>query len=141
MKKITFLLFLCVIAGCSNNVSINSCFRNTIQPIILDLNTPQLNGLLTPNGTAEVSGGINGILLFNKGTGGSFTPYIALDRQCPNKDCTTPMVSNPPVLECPCDKSKYSMLNGSLISGSNSCEGGARVYTVTQSGSTLQISN
>lgn len=141
MKKLSLLLLLTILSNCSSTPSINSCFRNTIAPITVFLNNPQLNGLLTPNGTASISGGINGIVLFNKGTGGSFSPYIAIDRQCPNKDCTTPMTINSPVLECSCDGSKYSMLNGSLIKGTNNCEGGARIYTVTQNGSSLQISN
>jgi nitrite reductase/ring-hydroxylating ferredoxin subunit len=141
MTRFLFIFVLLLTIGCSNNVSINSCFNNSISTISLDLNNPQLNSLLTPNGTAEINGGLNGIVLYNKGTGGSFTPYIALDRQCPNQDCSTPMIVNFPVLECPCDDSKYSMLDGSLTSGENSCDGGARIYTVTQNGTSLQISN
>ncbi|CAM1363670.1 conserved exported hypothetical protein [Tenacibaculum litopenaei] len=141
MKNIFYVFILFLLTACSSSPAVNSCFRNSIQPIQVDLNTPQLNGLLTPNGTAQVAGGLNGIVLFNKGTGGSFSPYIALDRQCPNKDCNTPMTISPPVLECSCDKSKYSMLNGSLISGTSNCDGGARVYNVVQNGSSLQITN
>ncbi|CAM1371994.1 Rieske (2Fe-2S) protein [Tenacibaculum xiamenense] len=141
MKKILLTLFIGAFVSCGDSVVENNCFNNSIQPLSFDLNNPQLNGLLTPNGSAIVNGGINGIVLFNKGTGGSFSQYIAIDRQSPNRDCGTPMIVNPPILECPCDGTKYSMLDGSIISGENSCAGGARVYTVTQSGSTLQISN
>ncbi|MFV0248916.1 MAG: hypothetical protein ACK5H1_08145 [Tenacibaculum sp.] len=141
MIKFFFILSLIYLVSCKNEVTVNSCFQNSIQPITVSLNSPQLNGLLTPNGTAEINGGISGIVLFNRGSQGSFSSYVALDRKCPNSDCAEPMILNPPILECPCDKNRYNMLNGSLISGQNNCEGGARLYTVTQSGSTLQISN
>ena len=141
MKKSIFAIFVGILMNCGDSFVENSCFNNAIHPLTFDLNNPQLNALLTPNGAVEVNGGMNGIVIFNKGTGGSFSPYIALDRKCPNKDCSQAMTSNVPILECPCDGSKYSMLNGSLISGENSCNGGARVYSVRQSGSTLQISN
>ncbi len=141
MKGLFLLLItICLTISCGSNTTINSCFNNTIQPITLDLNTPQLNGLQTPNGTAEITGGLNGIILFNKGTSGSFK-YIAFDRQCPNKDCTTPMTISSPTMECPCDNTRYSLLNGSLISGNSNCEGGARMYTVIQNGSSIQISD
>ncbi|CAL2084116.1 hypothetical protein [Tenacibaculum sp. 190524A02b] len=141
MKKLLGIMLLALLTNCSSDTPINSCFNHSIAPISLDLNTPQLNGLLTPNGTAEISGSSRNIVLFNKGTGGSFTPYVAIDRECPSKDCSTPMIINPPVLECSCDNSKYSMLNGSIIKGTNNCEGGAKLYNVSQNGSSLQISN
>ncbi|WP_440880350.1 hypothetical protein [Tenacibaculum sp. C7A-26P2] len=141
MKKLHFILIIAFLVSCGDNIIENNCFSNSIQPLSFDLNNPQLNGLLTPNGSVTVNGGMNGIVLFNKGTGGTFSPYIAIDRKSPNRNCNEPMIVNPPVLKCSCDASTYSMLDGSLISGKNDCNGGARVYTVTQSGSTLQISN
>lgn len=140
MKKIFFLLVSIILFNCSDNTPVSSCFQNTIAPITLDLGNPQLNGLISPNGTATVNGGIKGIVLFNKGTGGSFTPYVALDRECPNRDCGAPMIVNAPILECSCDGSKYSLLNGSLIEGTNEC-GGARRYNVVQNGNSIQITN
>ena len=106
-----------------------------------DVNNPQLNGVLTPNGTAEINGGLNGIVLFNKGTGSSFGQFIALDRQSPNRDCNLPMRIEVPFLVCPCEESKYSMLDGRLVSGENDCDGGARVYSVFLNGSSIQITN
>lgn len=141
MKKLFFILVIAFLVSCGDNIVENNCFRNSIQPLSFDLNNPQLNGLLTPNGSVEVNGGMNGIVLFNKGTGGSFSPYVAIDRKSPNRNCSKPMIVNPPILKCSCNGSTYSMLDGSLISGENDCNGGARVYTVTQSGSALQISN
>ncbi len=141
MKKLVFIATLLFSLGCSNNNVINSCFNNTIQPIFLDVNNPQLNGVLTPNGTAEINGGLNGIVLFNKGTGSSFGQFIALDRQSPNRDCNLPMRIEVPFLVCPCEESKYSMLDGRLVSGENDCDGGARVYSVFLNGSSIQITN
>ncbi|WP_086031241.1 Rieske (2Fe-2S) protein [Tenacibaculum holothuriorum] len=141
MKKVFYFLLCVSVLSCGSDITTNSCFQNTIAPITLDLSNPQLNGLITPNGTATIAGGLKGIVLFNKGTGGSFTPYVALDRECPNRDCAAPMIVNAPILECSCDGSKYSLLNGSLVSGESDCSGGARRYTVIQNGNSIQITN
>ncbi|CAA0164479.1 Probable lipoprotein precursor [Tenacibaculum maritimum] len=141
MKKAFLTVILASLISCGSDTIINNCFQNTIATISLDLlNTPQLNGILTPSGTAVISGGINSIVLFNKGTtGGSFSNIVALDRQCPKRDCNAPMTVNAPFLECSCDNSRYSMLNGCPTKGDCNC--GARTYTVNQNGTSIQITN
>ena len=122
--------------SCEDNTRINSCFRNSIAQVSLDLNNPQLNGLLTPTGFAEVNGGLQGIILYNGATLG----YKAFDRKCPKFDCNTPMSFDGSRLKCSCDNSEYSILTGEpLPQGTDACF--AREYTVTQNGSSLRISN
>ena len=136
LKKTTSLLLLFIVFSCEDNTRINSCFQNTIAPISLDLNNPQLNGLLTPNGAAEVEGGLQGLILYNGATLG----YKAFDRKCPNFDCSTPMSFDGFRLKCPCDNSEYSILTGEpLPQGTDACF--AREYTISQNGSSLQITN
>jgi nitrite reductase/ring-hydroxylating ferredoxin subunit len=136
MRKIIFLFVLTVFFSCEDNTRVNECFQNSISPINLDLNNPQLNGVLTPTGYSEVNGGLAGIILYNGATLG----FKAFDRKCPNNDCSSPMSFDGQRLQCPCDDSEYSILTGQpLTEGSNSCF--AREYNVTQNGTSLRISN
>lgn len=135
IKKIFFLLLL-VLISCEDNTRLNTCFQNFIGPVSLDLNNPQLNGVLTPTGFVEVSGGLQGIILYNGATLG----YKAFDRKCPNFDCNTPMSFDGLFLACSCDYSKYSILTGEPSSG-NETNCFAREYTVSQNGTSLRISN
>ena len=124
------------IISCEENVRLNTCFQNFISPVSLDLNNPQLNGVLTPTGFTEVSGGLQGIILYNGATLG----YKAFDRKCPNFDCETPMSFDGLHLKCSCDDSKYSILTGEP-SAQNKSDCFAREYTVSQNGTSLRISN
>lgn len=136
IKTIAFLLFILVLCSCEDNTRINSCFQNSIATVLLDLNNPQLNGVLTPTGFAEVTGGLQGIILYNGATLG----YKAFDRKCPKFDCNTPMSFDGQRLKCICDDSEYNILNGEpLPQGTDACF--AREYTVTKNGSSLRISN
>lgn len=136
LKTIAFLLFILVLFSCEDNTRINSCFQNSIATVLLDLNNPQLNGVLTPTGFAEITGGLQGIILYNGATLG----YKAFDRKCPKFDCNTPMSFDGQRLKCICDESEYNILNGEpLPQGTDACF--AREYTVTQNGSSLRISN
>jgi len=135
-KNVTLILLVFTLFSCEDNTRINSCFRNSIAQVSLDLNNPQLNGLLTPTGFAEVNGGLQGIILYNGATLG----YKAFDRKCPKFDCNTPMSFDGSRLKCSCDNSEYSILTGEpLPQGTDACF--AREYTVTQNGSSLRISN
>ena len=136
LKKITVLFLVFSMFSCEDNTRINSCFQNTIAPVSLDLNNPQLNGLLTPNGFAEVPGGLQGLILYNGATLG----FKAFDRKCPNFDCNTPMSFDGFRLKCSCDNSEYSILTGEpLPQGTEACF--AREYSITQNGSSLRITN
>lgn len=136
LKKTVILLFLFSIFSCEDNTRINDCFQNFLNPVSLDMNNPQLNGVLTPTGYAEINGGLAGIILYNGATLG----YKAFDRKCPNFDCNSPMTFDGLRLQCVCDDSEYSILTGEPLSPqTNSCF--AREYTVSQNGTSLRISN
>ncbi|AUC86209.1 phosphoribosylaminoimidazole carboxylase [Polaribacter sp. ALD11] len=135
-KTIGFLFFTLIFYSCEDNTRISSCFRNSIATVPLDLNNPQLNGVLTPTGSAKITGGMQGIILYNGATLG----YKAFDRKCPKFDCNTPMSFDGQRLKCVCDDSEYSILTGEpLPQGTDACF--AREYTVTRNGSSLRISN
>lgn len=90
----------------------------------------------TPGGFAELSGGQKGLLIFNK----NGRDFVAFDKFCPNSDCATPMVFKNRLLQCPCDKSKYSVdFGGAPQTAGFQCP--AIEYKVTKNGSTLRISN
>jgi len=136
IKYTIAILLVFTLFSCEDNTRINSCFQNSIAPVTLDTNSPQLNGLLTPTGFAEVNGGLQGIILYNGATLG----YKAFDRKCPKFDCNTPMSFDGQRLKCSCNNSEYSILTGEpLPQGIDACF--AREYTVTQNGSSLRISN
>jgi len=135
-KKLPILLFTLVLFSCGDNTQINSCFKNSITPVNLDINTPQLNGILIPTGYAEVNGGLQGIILYNGATLG----YKAFDKKCPKFDCNTPMSFDGLRLKCSCDGSEYSILTGEpLPQGTDACF--AREYSVSQNGTLIRISN
>ena len=135
-KNILVYLLILLLFSCENYSILNPCFENSIAPVSLDLNNPQLNGVLTPTGYVEINAGLQGLILFNGATFG----YKAFDRKCPNFDCNTPMSFDGLYLICSCDNNKYSILTGEPSAENNSnCS--AREYTVTVNGTSLRISN
>ena len=140
MRVFLFSFILLSFFSCGDTEQTGNCIQNSITPINKDLGLPEFNALLVPGGHVEIVGGVNGIVLYNRGTsGGQFSSYVAIDRDCPNNDCSSAMKIDIPFLECLCDGSTYSILNGARQSGEGDCN--ARVYTVNQSGSNIQISN
>ena len=96
-----------------------SCEKNDVQDLLpnitvnttVNLNLPQYINLQTPSGWATTTGGVNGILVLNTGSGS--TPYKAFDLACPNYHCSTAMTFDGSLkLKCSCDNSTYSVLNG-----------------------------
>ena len=136
MKKYLFLFVLIIIVSCTDNTRLNSCFQNSISSFTIDLNNPELIGLLTPTGYSEINGGMQGIILYNGATLG----FKAFDRKCPNFDCSVPMSFDGLRLKCSCDESEYSILTGQPLSeGKGNCF--AREYTISENGSSLRISD
>lgn len=122
--------------SCTDNTRLNSCFQNSISSFTIDLNNPELIGLLTPTGYSEINGGMQGIILYNGATLG----FKAFDRKCPNFDCSVPMSFDGLRLKCSCDESEYSILTGQPLSeGKGNCF--AREYTISENGSSLRISD
>lgn len=135
-KKSILLIVILNFLSCEDNSRPNFCFQNIIAPISLDLNNPQLIGLLTPTGFAEVNGGLQGIILYNGATLG----FKAFDRKCPKFDCNVPMSFDGLKLKCSCDNREFSILTGEPLNQEiDACF--AREYNITQNGSSLRISD
>ncbi|WP_339659499.1 hypothetical protein [uncultured Polaribacter sp.] len=90
----------------------------------------------TPGGFAQLSGGSKGILIFNK----NGSDFVAFDRLCPNNDCAAAMIFENRILQCTCDKSKYSVdFGGAPQTDGFQCP--AIEYKVTKRGDAITISN
>lgn len=141
MRKIFILFFLITAFSCEKNDTVD-LLPNVPVDVVINLDLPQYINLQTPTGWAYTSGGndgLQGILIQNTGIGNP--PYKAFERACPNNDCATPMTFDGSLkMVCSCDKSEYS-----IIDGSPQTEGNfqfAREYRVlVVDPSTLNITN
>jgi len=115
MKKIIFILVLTIsFIGCTVDPQENSELPFVSVNKNIDLNLPEFIDLIVPAGWAYTSGGNNGIIIYNTGIANSTNEFKAFDRACPLKDCGAPMVFNGSTkLQCICDSSEYSILDGS----------------------------
>ncbi|WP_298782096.1 phosphoribosylaminoimidazole carboxylase [uncultured Polaribacter sp.] len=122
--------------SCSDNSALQNCIQTLPINIATDLNNPELINAQTPGGSANISGGNKGILLFNK----NGTDFVAFDKLCPNDACTTPMTFENRLLKCSCDQSTYSVdFGGAPQTDGFICP--AIEYRVTKTGTTIRISN
>ena len=137
MRKLILLFFIISLFSCEKNET-NDILPDIDFSVTINLNLPQYIDLEVPSGWTYANGAIQGIIIQNTGIGNP--PYKAFERACPNYDCTTPMTFDGSLkLKCSCDKSEYSIYDGSPQTTGNSHF--AREYRVTKSGSTLIISN
>ena len=124
-----------------------SCKKSTNHPIpsvpfdiIINTTLPSYNSLQGVGGWAYVSGGVQGIVVYRKST----DEFVAFDRKSPivSSECKQPLTTNPDnflQLEDTCTNAKFSLFDGSPISGS---EFGLRQYQTQWNGSsTLRIFN
>lgn len=111
MRNLLLLFFFLIFFSCERNET-NDILPNVPVNIMLNLNLPQYQDLLIPNGWTEVNGGVKGILIQNIGVGNP--PYKAFDRACPTNDCASAMTFDGSLkMKCPCDSSEYSIIDGS----------------------------
>ena len=111
-------------------------------PFDITINTslPSYNSLQGVGGWAYVTGGVQGIVVYRKST----DEFVAFDRKSPivSSECKQPLTTNPDnflQLEDTCTNAKFSLFDGSPISGS---EFGLRQYQTQWNGSsTLRIFN
>ncbi|MDV7186964.1 hypothetical protein R3X25_06690 [Lutibacter sp. TH_r2] len=137
MRKFLYILFFISLISCEKNET-NDILPNKDVSITVNLNLPQYTDLQIPSGWAYASGGINGIVIQNTGTGNP--NFKAFDRACPNYDCTSAMTFDGSLkLTCPCDDSVYSIIDGSPQTSGNNYF--AREYNVSEVGDALIISN
>ncbi len=137
MKTLFYLFFFLLIFSCDNPTP-NDLLPNTPVDITINLNNPEFNNLQIPSGWAYTSGGIKGILLYNRnGT------YVAFDRACPHLAPTScsAMVFDGFLLKCTCDNSLFNIFNGG-ISETEGVNYSAREYHVQViNASSLRITN
>ena len=137
MRRLLYFILLISLIACEKNET-NDILPDQDVNVTVDLNLPQYIDLQIPSGWAYTNGGLRGIVVLNTGTGNP--NFKAFDRACPNYDCTSPMTFDGSLkLTCPCDKSIYSIIDGSPQTSGNKYF--AREYKVTEIGNALIISN
>lgn len=111
IQRFLIILVAFSLAACSNDDS-EAILPNVPVDITVNMNLPRYIDLQTPTGWVYNPGGIRGIVIQNQGVGSP--PYKAFDRACPNNDCTTAMNFDGSLkLNCVCDESTYSIIDGS----------------------------
>ncbi len=137
MKKyFSFLIILAFTISCDTG-SFNN--KNPYLPnypvnVIINLSLPQYSNLQFASNHVVVSGGVNGIVVFNTGS-----DFVAFDLACPNQAlsaCST-MTINGINATCPCDNAVYSLFSGQ----SPGLQYPMKQYRIDNSGGTLIIYN
>lgn len=124
-----------------------ACKKNKTNPvpnnpfdITIYINLPSYNALENVGGWTYVSGGSKGIVVYRS----AVDQFVAFDRHSPAEDasCDKPLETNKDnflQLDDLCSGAKFSLLDGSIISGSDF---GLRQYqTYWDGGYTLRIQN
>lgn len=141
LKKAPQILFFFLLAG------LVSCKKNKNHPvpsipfdITIYINLPSYSSLEAVGGWTYVSGGSKGIVVYRK----SVDEFVAFDRHSPAEEgtCEKPLTTDPDnflQLNDSCSGAKFSLFDGSIISGSDF---GLRQYQTYWNGSTsLRIYN
>ncbi len=132
--QIFFVLLFLVSASCKKNK--NHPIASIPLDITIDLTLPSYIELTGVGGWAYVNGGIKGIIVYRQ----SYDVFVAFERQSPEdpeNTCSSglvPNVDNFLQLDDPCSNAKFSLYDGSPISGS---DWGLRQYQVVWNGSNL----
>jgi nitrite reductase/ring-hydroxylating ferredoxin subunit len=136
MRELLFLLVLVLFFSCEKNDTEDLLPKVPVD-VTIDLNLPQYVDLNTPSGWAYTIGGNDGLKgIWIQNTGAGNPPYKAFERACPNNDCSAPMNFDGSLkLICSCDKSEYSIIDGSPQTAGNT--NFAREYRVIVINSSL----
>ena len=141
MRTLFLLFLITTLFSCEKNET-NDVLPFAPVDITLNLNLPLYQKLKTPTEWVYIEKGANrglqGIIIQSTGL---TPPFKAFEAACPNNDCASPMVFDGSLkMKCPCDKSEYSILDGSPQTSGNPHF--AREYRVNQiNPSTLIITN
>lgn len=133
------LLFLTALISCTKSSIENDLLPNITVNETVNLNLPKFINLQVPGGSAYISGGVNGIVIYKLNN----NEFKAFDRACPHlpvSSCTQMVIKNTIKLVCPCDDSEFNILNGSPLT--EGITHYAREYLVTVfNANTLRITN
>jgi hypothetical protein len=129
---IAFIVFVCV-----------SCRKNNSNPVpsipfdmTIDINLPSYSALIGVGGWTYVAGGSKGIIVYRR----AIDEFVAFDRHSPAdpegicSKALTPDTSNFLQLNDSCSGAKFSLYDGSPMSGSDY---GLRQYQTVYNGSNL----
>lgn len=139
MKIVIFFCLICISFSACKKTSSNPV-ANIPFDISINLNLPSYSALQGIGGYCYVEGGVQGIVVYRK----SNDEFVAFDRQSPASQtkCITPLIINKDnflQLDDSCTQAKFSLFDGSAISGS---EVGLRAYqTYWNKGNLLRIYN
>jgi hypothetical protein len=130
---IAIILFLGLVLSCNKNNQ--HPVPNVPFDITIDLNLPSYFNLQGVGGYAYVIGGSKGVVVYRR----SIDEFVAFDRHSPadvNGTCDPLYADEDNFLQLldPCSDAKFSMYDGSPISGS---QFGLRQYTTIYNGSNL----
>ena len=136
------VIFFCLLGVCFSacKKTISNPVANIPFDISINLNLPSYIALQGVGGYAYISGGVQGIIVYRKST----DEFIAFDRQSPanTTPCKKPLTTNLNnflQLDDSCTNAKFSLFDGSSISGSDF---GLRQYQTTwNKGNLLRIYN
>ncbi|MGB5244764.1 MAG: hypothetical protein WBN28_14450 [Lutimonas sp.] len=139
-RKVFFgFLFLMMVACSDSNDDPNQILPNIPVNETVFLNNPEYINLQVVGGWAYTNGGISGIVVYRSG----INNFVAFERSAPHLEpqaCSVMVVRNSIIMQCSCDKSEFSILDGGpLTDGINVA---ARQYrTELQGGNVLRITN
>ena len=134
MKKLILFILIVNALACGTTDDGNPILPDIPVNQTVFLNTQ--NELQAIGGSALISGGIAGIIVYRF----SNEQFLAWDRACPHlqpQTCSR-MNINGLLMECPCDQTTFSILDGSP---QNNTPYPARQYRVIKEGETLFITN
>ena len=142
VKKIILLCVTICFFSCSDDNGNNDVLPSVNINETINLDLPQYIELQVPGSWAYAPGGIKGIkglIIYNI----NGTQYKAYERSCPHlspSSCSQMVIENSIKMVCPCDNSKFNILNGSPLT--DRINNAAREYLVTPiNGNTLRITN
>jgi len=134
MQKLIIFILIIGLFSCGTSDDGNSGLPNVPVNETVFLNTT--GNLQVVGGSAVISGGISGIIVYRFST----DQFLAWDRACPHlqpNECAG-MNLDGFFMVCSCDDSKFSILDGSPQNGTPFA---ARQYRVIKNGETLIITN
>ena len=140
LKKLLILALSLTLFSCSDD---GNDF-NDLLPVVpvnqtVFLNNPEFIDLQVVGGWAYSQGGISGIVIYHYGT----DTFLAYERSAPHlrpQACSKMTVNNGLTMVCPCDDSRFNILNGAPLT--DGVKYAARQYRVLRTGpDTLQITN